>query len=137
MTREGLPARRICAVVCRVGMPALVDMVDTDYEALSKLVGGYVEFAFVSDSVELCCNEEGAINGMPHNRNVPAMAPPLPAWLQDAFVIDTTRGEAVLPGSGQVGVHEVHGDFMLTGPNLTSLSEDLADQLATLLNVRV
>lgn len=128
-----MTALLIRAVVCRVGQPAVVEMVEPSYEVLSNLVGGLVEFAYVSDGVELVANEEGAINGMPFNREVPAHAPPLPAWLRDAVVVAAEDG-LLPPGSDQVGVHEVHGDFMVCGAGLTSLTEQDADRLAELLN---
>jgi hypothetical protein len=122
---------RICAVVCRVGEPARVEMVSPDYEDLSALVGGMVEVAYVSPDVELVCNEEGQYL-CPFNRDVPALAPPLPAGFEDAFVI--AEPGTIAPGSGQIGVHQVHGNFFLCAPGLRSLSAERAREWAEQLN---
>jgi hypothetical protein len=113
----------IRAVVCRVGQPPRVEMVATEYAALSALVGGMVEFAWVSPTTELVCNEEGTYRCR-FNRDVPAIAPPMPAGFEDAFVI--AEPGTIAPGSGEIGVHRVHGDFFLCGPDLTSLSPEAA-----------
>ena len=46
--------------------------IDNTLEAKQKLVGGWIEQAFLpkDDSVVLICNEEGKINGMKPNRDI-------------------------------------------------------------------
>lgn len=47
-------------------------VIDNTLEAKQKLVGGWIEQAFIpkDDSVVLICNEEGKINGMKPNRDI-------------------------------------------------------------------
>lgn len=124
----------IRVVVCRVGQRPVITAIDPEYEALRMIVGGPIEFAYVDHGVELVCNEEGTITGLPFNRDVPAVAPPLPDWLRDAEVIGGDD-ELVPPGSGRIGVHRIHGDFMICGEGLTSLSTSLAEVIASVLDV--
>lgn len=47
-------------------------IIDNTLEAKQKLVGGYIECAYLpnDNSVVLICNEEGKINGMQYNRDI-------------------------------------------------------------------
>lgn len=60
-----------CLLVKPYELPKEIE-IDNTLEAKQKLVGGYIEQAFLSkdDSVVLICNEEGKINGMKPNRNI-------------------------------------------------------------------
>lgn len=41
-----------------------------EYEALSSIVGGYIEYVYVTDGVHAYCNEEGKLQGLPANLGV-------------------------------------------------------------------
>ena len=47
-------------------------VIDNTLEAKQKLVGGWIEQAFIpkDESIVLICNEEGKINGMKPNRDI-------------------------------------------------------------------
>lgn len=120
----------IRAVVCRMGQPAIVAEIDPSYVSISALVGGMVECAFVASGVELVANEEGSYR-FPFNRYVPALAPPVPAGVSFAVALDAAL---VPPGSGQVGVHRVHGDFFLCRTGLRGLTAERAERICELLN---
>jgi hypothetical protein len=60
-----------CLLVKPYELPEEIE-IDNTLEAKQKLVGGYIEQAFLpkDDSVVLICNEEGKINGMKPNRDI-------------------------------------------------------------------
>lgn len=60
-----------CLLVKPYELPKEIE-IDNTLEAKQKLVGGYIEQAFLpkDDSVVLICNEEGKINGLPYNRDI-------------------------------------------------------------------
>ena len=60
-----------CLLVEPYELPKEIE-IDNTLEAKQKLVGGYIEQAFLpkDDSVVLICNEEGKINGMKPNRDI-------------------------------------------------------------------
>ena len=60
-----------CLLVKPYELPKEIE-IDNTLEAKQKLVGGYIEHAFLpkDDSVVLICNEEGKINGMKPNRDI-------------------------------------------------------------------
>ena len=60
-----------CLLVKPYELPKEIE-IDNTLEAKQKLVGGYIEQAFLpkDDSVVLICNEEGKINGMKANRDI-------------------------------------------------------------------
>ena len=60
-----------CLLVKPYELPKEIE-IDNTLEAKQKLVGGYIEQAFLpkDDSVVLICNEEGKINGMHWNREI-------------------------------------------------------------------
>lgn len=60
-----------CLLVKPYELPKEIE-IDNTLEAKQKLVGGYIEQAFLpkDDSVVLICNEEGKINGMKPNRDI-------------------------------------------------------------------
>lgn len=115
----------IRVVVCRVGQPAVVADVERSYEVFRALVEGDIQIAYVGHGIELVCNEEGTINGMPFNRDVPAYARPLPEHLKNAKLLTADAG-LLPPGSASQGVHRVHGNFLLCGANTRSLSAKVA-----------
>ena len=66
-----LEKRIKCLLVKPYELPKEIE-IDNTLEAKQKLVGGYIEQAFLpkDDSVVLICNEEGKINGMKPNRDI-------------------------------------------------------------------
>lgn len=60
-----------CLLVKPYELPKEIE-IDNTLEEKQKLVGGYIEQAFLpkDDSVVLICNEEGKINGMKPNRDI-------------------------------------------------------------------
>lgn len=44
-----------------------VGNIDNDLKAFQSIVGGYIEVVTLDNGVLCICNDEGAINGMPHN----------------------------------------------------------------------
>lgn len=60
-----------CLLVKPYELPEEIE-IDNTLEEKQKLVGGYIEQAFLpkDDSVVLICNEEGKINGMKPNRDI-------------------------------------------------------------------
>lgn len=60
-----------CLLVEPYELPKEIE-IDNTLEAKQKLVGGWIEQAFLpkDDSVVLICNEEGKINGMKPNRDI-------------------------------------------------------------------
>ena len=66
-----LEKRIKCLLVEPYELPKEIE-IDNTLEAKQKLVGGYIEQAFLhkDDSVVIICNEEGKINGMKPNRDI-------------------------------------------------------------------
>ena len=66
-----LEKRIKCLLVKPYELPEEIE-IDNTLEAKQKLVGGWIEQAFLpkDDSVVLICNEEGKINGMKPNRDI-------------------------------------------------------------------
>ena len=60
-----------CLLVKPYELPIEIE-IDNTLEEKQKLVGGYIEQAFIikDNSVVLICNEEGKINGMKPNRDI-------------------------------------------------------------------
>ena len=58
-------------VMVEPGKEARLAEIGSDLKSLQSAVGGYIEAAyFFDDPVELICNEEGKVYGMPYNRAV-------------------------------------------------------------------
>ena len=49
--------------------PCVVDL-NTDLDSLQKAVGGLIEFVWLGNNVEILCNDEGKIVGLPPNRRL-------------------------------------------------------------------
>lgn len=66
-----LEKRIKCLLVKPYELPEEIE-IDNTLEAKQKLVGGWIEQAFLpkDDSIVLICNEEGKINGMKPNRDI-------------------------------------------------------------------
>lgn len=59
-------------LVCEPATDAYVKEIPNTYEALSEIVGGYIEcvYPFSDMDVALICNEEGKLIGLPPNREL-------------------------------------------------------------------
>ena len=66
-----LEKRIKCLLVKPYELPEEIE-IDNTLEAKQKLVGGWIEQAFLpkDDSIVVICNEEGKINGMKPNRDI-------------------------------------------------------------------
>jgi hypothetical protein len=60
--------KRVRVVYVPVGEAPRTIAIDNTLEALQKLVGGYVQAVPLADSVDIMCNEEGLVLGLPFNR---------------------------------------------------------------------
>ena len=60
--------KTIKAIICEPGKKAYVKEISTDLKALQGIVGGLIEFFYLSDHVFLVCNDEGKIINLPMNR---------------------------------------------------------------------
>jgi len=108
-------ADAIRVLVCRVGAAPVVEELtasnDGDYlAAMQRVVGGLVTSIPLGDGVDLWCNEEGLLRGLPLNRVIPTIAPALPPGFEDAFVI--WLGDD-LARPGEPGEWRIYGDFFL------------------------
>lgn len=76
-----------------------------EYEALSSIVGGYIEYVYVTDGVHAYCNEEGKLQGLPVNLEATRLAGRLGVDLLVGTVIflgdDGEGNEADLPPEWQ------------------------------------
>ena len=93
-------------ILCRVGQPAKLEEFDMRYQSVRDFVGGLVENARVAPGIEVVCNEEGIIIGLPFNRALPA----------------------------PVGVHHLYGDFIVCGNRWSHLHPKHQAALLKLLN---
>lgn len=63
-------------VMVEPGQYARIEELDTGLESLQKAVGGLIDCAYPwKDMACVVCNDEGLINGMPLNREVPDYGP--------------------------------------------------------------
>jgi len=101
---------KLRVLVCRVGQEPIAEEIDPGLEPMQKIVGGYVECLGLEKNVDLWCNEEGRYT-LPLNRRFAARAPQVDPkeW---SFVI---KSDPNLADPGQMGYHEIHGDFFVAG----------------------
>lgn len=50
--------------------PVVEPLFDNDLKAFQKAVGGYIEAVTLATDLVIICNEEGRLNGLPHNTTV-------------------------------------------------------------------
>jgi hypothetical protein len=123
----------LLVVLCPHGEPAVSGLFDMEYGKISKFVGGLVENAYVTNGIELVCNETGSYTH-PLNRRVPAFAPALPDWLSDADVLCLDDDALLPPDSKEQGYHLVHGNFIICGSGWTTLINEQAEYWRGVLN---
>lgn len=69
--------KRIKVLVCEPGKIPYVKTIKNDWQDMSQIVGGFIEFVRVYPGapVSIVCNDEGMIRGMPLNRQIFLMYP--------------------------------------------------------------
>ena len=60
-------------VIVPVDGEAYVTEIPNTLENMQELVGGYIQTARLTLGIDIVCNEEGHIMGLPENRNFPAI----------------------------------------------------------------
>ena len=97
-------------LVFRVGQAAVVEDVlnPFTFAQTSLLDGDDIETLTLDDGVVIYLGESGR-RERPLNRHVPAKMPELPT---DTNIINLTGRPLLDPG--QMGVHDIHGNFLLT-----------------------
>ena len=50
--------------------PAVEPLFDNDLKVFQKAVGGYIETVTIATDLVIICNEEGRLQGLPHNTTV-------------------------------------------------------------------
>jgi hypothetical protein len=68
-------SQKIRVLIYPVGEPPREVVIDSDLSAFQKVVGGYIEVVGLAclpsgGTIDLICNEEGLIYGLPFNRYV-------------------------------------------------------------------
>jgi hypothetical protein len=108
-------AKAIRVLVCRVGAAPVVEELTASKDghhlaAMQRVVGGLVTSIPLGDGVDLWCNDEGLLRGLPLNRVIPTIAPALPPGFEDAFII-RLGDDLAMPG--EPGEWRIYGDFFL------------------------
>lgn len=64
--------KRIKVLVCEPGKIPYVKTIKNDWQDMSQIVGGFLEFVriYPGAPVSIVCNDEGMIRGMPLNRHI-------------------------------------------------------------------
>ena len=64
--------KRIKVLVCEPGKIPYVKTIKNDWQDMSQIVGGFIEFVriYPGAQVSIVCNDEGMIRGMPLNREI-------------------------------------------------------------------
>lgn len=117
--------KQVKVLVCRVGRRPVVEQLtmsgDSYLDDMQKIVGGNVEVIGLDDGRECWMNEDGIGLGLPLNRCIPAKGRGVPAWLDDAFVINATGAE--IPKSGEDAEWRILGDFFIANHNHGELAD--------------
>lgn len=91
-------------VLCNVGESPRLELVDPeDLHEMQSFVGGFIAIVNLAPGLCLICNEEGAINGMPLNKQI---------------LTETSTGRWVCD--------DIYGNFFICGhdgPDLVSLGD--------------
>ena len=66
-------ADRLTVVMVPSDADAYVTEIDNTLEAMQAAVGGYIQTVMLTRGVDIVCNEEGLILGLPENRNYPGI----------------------------------------------------------------
>ena len=67
---EKLKEDRIRVLIIEPDQAPKLSVIDNTLESLQKIVGGYIESVWLSDSASLILNEEGKIENLPPNRRL-------------------------------------------------------------------
>ena len=68
---EDIEDKTMVVLLVKANEKPELTVIDGSLESMQKLVGGWIErFMPFEDEVAIICNEEGKMNGMPHNRAV-------------------------------------------------------------------
>lgn len=119
MTKKSSTIR---VLVCRTDQEPVVKEVPDTLDAMQAIVGGYIECVPLGEGVNLWCNEEGMITGLPPNRAFAAQATEIPEGVD---VVITLGPELAKPG--EMGTHVIHGDFFIAGQDSAGESTSLTD----------
>ena len=114
-SRSKRPAKTVRVLVCRVGAAPVVEELAATNEghyldAMQGIVGGLVTAVSLEGGVDLWCNDEGIVRGLPLNRVIPTVAPKIPPGFEDAAII--MLGDD-LARPGEPGEWRIYGDFFL------------------------
>lgn len=98
-------------IIAPAGLPAFVAECTSPWDQIKDRIGrsAIVEAVGLEDGVVVLCDEEAQFKDLPVNRQLPVRMPELPT---DMEVINVTGADLLAPG--EMGVHRIHGDFVLT-----------------------
>jgi hypothetical protein len=116
-------------LVCRVGAAPVVEVLASNeqgqhIDAMQALVGGFVTVISLEDGVELWCNDDAILLGLPLNRVISAIAPPIPSGFENAVII-RLGNDLALPG--EPGEWRIYGDFFLARSTTDGQLADVTD----------
>ena len=122
-------AKTVRVLVCRAGAAPIVErLVANDagqfLDAMQAVVGGLVTVISLEDGVDLWCNDEGRLRGLPLNLVIPTTAPALPLGFEDAFVI--RLGDDLAPPA-EPGEWRIYGDCFLARTTRDGQLADVTD----------
>ena len=60
----------IKVIIKEPGKPAYYDELPNELEVLQATVDGYIETVTIAHDIVVICNEEGRLNGLPHNMTI-------------------------------------------------------------------
>lgn len=61
----------IRVVIVPADAPAYVEEIRNELETMQDIVGGYIETTRLTQGIRIVCNEEGLIDNLPQNINLP------------------------------------------------------------------
>lgn len=65
-----MKSKQILVVIKEPGKAPTVDYIENDLKAFQEAVGGYIEAVTLATDCIIICNEEGMLQGLPHNCRV-------------------------------------------------------------------
>ncbi len=101
-------------LVCRVGWPPVVAEASSPFlYTKAELIGdkSYVETVRLDDGVYIYCDEDGRAKCPQPNRDIPALMPMIDKSMWQSIIY---MEDDPLPAPGELGVHRVYGNFLLT-----------------------
>ena len=85
--------RKITVVVVEPGKKARIEEISSSLEGMQSKVGGFIQALYpFEDNVALICNENGKIDGLPHNRALSS---------QELGIYDIISGTFFIAGTGK------------------------------------